>query len=114
MFDNIYDQGDLEYDIDILRAKLRKVRFILNNEKIELIEEIEKNISVLKRRIKEEKIRSNAEFEEYQKRQKNRESLRGCGSYGLAWEKEMWIKNLNSLRKLTKCNVVSRGWVVKR
>ena len=90
MFDNIYHQEDLEYDIDILSTKLEKIRFILSSEKkVAMIKEIEKNIPVLKRRIKEEKIRSNTEFKEYLRRQESGESLRGCGSFGAAWEREM-------------------------
>jgi len=64
MKDDRYYREDLNYDITILQAKLEKTRTISNDERLQIIDEIDKNLIIMKRKTELEKIRSDIEFEE--------------------------------------------------
>jgi len=64
MKDDRYYREDLNYDITILQAKLEKTRTISNDERLQIIDEIDQNLIIMKRKTELEKIRSDIEFEE--------------------------------------------------
>ena len=64
MRDDRYYREDLNYDISILQAKLEKARSISSYEKLQIIDEIEQNLTLMTRKIELEKVRSDMEFEE--------------------------------------------------
>jgi hypothetical protein len=64
MKDDRYYREDLNYDISVLQAKLEKTRTISNDERLEIIDEINQDLTIVKRKTELEKIRSDIEFEE--------------------------------------------------
>jgi len=64
MRDEQYYGTDLNYDISVLQAKLEKVRDVDYNEKLKILDEIEQDVTKMKRKSELENIRLEAEFEE--------------------------------------------------
>ena len=64
MKDDRYYREDLNFDISVLQAKLEKVRTIDINERLKVLEEITKDVNIVKSKSELEKVRLNIEFEE--------------------------------------------------
>ena len=64
MKDDRYYREDLNFDISVLQAKLEKVRTIDINERLKVLEEITKDVNIVKSKSELEKVRLDIEFEE--------------------------------------------------
>jgi len=64
MRDDQYYNPDLNYDVSVLQARLDKFREVDYNERLEVLDEIEQDVKMIKRKTELDKIRLDIEFEE--------------------------------------------------